>query len=183
MNEPPSKRARISESPPRDRTGSPSDRYSIHGSSTTIRSRPSVLASPGAISARTTFSGQGGSPLASSRIPSQSHLVLPQPTSSLHPSSTRRRSGSQAGSPRMPLPSVAHMSGGHWHPSTPQYEAGPSSSRIPHEPSTAPLTSLRKDNLSGINEEKEASDTGTVGTTGSRDQGRERAPRSMMACR
>lgn len=191
MTEPPPKRARMSESPtrsPRLRTGSPGDRFAVSatgGSSvmptTKSGTRPSVLASPRTLTESRHPYEQPSTPIRRTSIqPNQPppHLTLPQPSSTggyPGPPSSSRHPGS-TGSSHVPLPSIGQISSA-WTSSMAGYEssgpAGPSSSRAPAEPV------FRRESLGVISESQEGSESGTIG---SRDPGRERAPRSMMAC-
>lgn len=175
MDEPPAKRARLSDSPRTDRTGSPGDRFAISGPATSGRPRPSVLASP---RTQSEAEARRGSVFAGSTSPTLARL----PTSSRHPqgnppgypvASSSHASGS-ASSSRVPLPPIGQMSTG-WTTQVTGYDPGPGPpARLPVEQGFA-----RTDSLGMIVESHEGSDAGTVG---SRDPGRERAPRSMMAC-
>lgn len=175
MDEPPAKRARLSDSPRTDRTGSPGDRFAISGPATSGRPRPSVLASP---RTQSEAEARRGSVFAGSTSPTLARL----PTSSRHPqgnppgypvASSSHAPGS-ASSSRVPLPPIGQMSTG-WTTQVTGYDPGPGPpARLPPEQGFA-----RTDSLGMIVESHEGSDAGTVG---SRDPGRERAPRSMMAC-
>ena len=174
MDEPPAKRARLSESPRADRTGSPGDRFAISGPATSGRPRPSVLASPRIGSESET---RRGSVFQGSLSPTLGRLPTPSRHAQLNPpgfSSSSSRAPGSASSSRVPLPSIGQMSTG-WTSQVTGYDPGPGPPpRMPPEQSFA-----RTDSLGMIAESHEGSDAGTVG---SRDPGRERAPRSMMAC-
>jgi len=172
MSEPPSKRARLSESPRAERTGSPGDRFAGSSSS---RPRPSVLASPKirqGSDARPFYSPSLSPNPSHHSMPA--HLTLPQPTSSSG-FSGGRPPGS-AGSSRVPLPSIGQVSGG-WGSQASGYDPGPGPPSRGMGDTAAVFG--RNESLGMISESHEGSDAGTVG---SRDPGRERAPRSMMAC-
>jgi hypothetical protein len=143
--------------------------------------RPSVLASPRTLTESRHPFEQPSTPIRRTSIqPNQPppHLTLPQPSSTggyPGPPSSSRHPGS-TGSSHVPLPSIGQISSA-WTSSMAGYEpssqAGPSSSRAPAEPV------FRRESLGVISESQEGSESGTIG---SRDPGRERAPRSMMAC-
>lgn len=172
MDEPPAKRARLSESPRTDRTGSPGDRFAISGPATSGRPRPSVLASP---RIQMEAEGRAASTFQGSLSPTVGRLPTPSRHAQLDPpgfpASSSRGPGS-ASSSRMPLPSIGQMSTG-WTSQVTGYDPGVGPSRLPTDQGFARTDSL------GMIAEHEGSDAGTVG---SRDPGRERAPRSMMAC-